>query len=43
VIRTSYNEGFPPGAPPAGEYGNGVEIGGGDDVVVGVAFMYGYI
>jgi hypothetical protein len=35
-------EGFPPGAPPAGEYGKGVDSAGGVVVDVGVVEMYGY-
>jgi hypothetical protein len=35
-------DGFPPGAPPAGEYGKGVEMGARVVVVVGVEVIYGY-
>jgi len=43
VTRTSQIDGFPPGAPPAGEYGNGVEMGAREVVDVGVEEMYGYM
>ena len=43
VTRTSQREGFPPGAPPAGEKGKGVAGGVKVVVDVGVAEMYGYM
>ena len=42
VTRMSYSDGFPPGAPPAGEYGKGVDIGVDNTVDVGTALIYGY-